>query len=237
MSWRCSAASNSGLVENLYRSNLITTTRVRDAMASVDRAHFAPHMPYKDAPIALGCGTTISAPHMHAMALSALDDYLKPGAHALDIGSGSGYLVAVMAKLVGPAGRVVGVEHIKQLNDAGEQRFKNAMPDGNELINRGNVEFVCADGRLGKPGEEFDAIHVGAAINVVPDELLAQLKAPGKMFIPVGDFAQYIYEITKTESGQIVREKKFGVSYVPLTDLDEYDNSGDIIPVNFPSVS
>ena len=65
----------------------------------------------------IGYAVTISAPHMHAFALSNLEQHLQPGFSALDVGSGSGYLTACMAKMVGPQGRVTGIEHIPELVD------------------------------------------------------------------------------------------------------------------------
>jgi protein-L-isoaspartate(D-aspartate) O-methyltransferase len=64
----------------------------------------------------------------------------------------------------------------------------------------------------------FDAIHVGAAAPVVPDELVQQLAQPGRMFIPVGSFAQTVLLIDKDEQGNITEQKLFGVS-VSLVDF------------------
>lgn len=70
---------------------------------------------------------------------------------------------------------------------------------------------------------------VGAAIPVVPEPLIQILKAPGKMFIPVGGVGenQYIYEIAKDSKGKITHDQKFGVSYVPLSDAGYYYSRGD----------
>ena len=67
---------------------------VTDAMKNIDRKFYVPHgtRPYEDAPQGIGHNVTISAPHMHAMCLEALSAQLKPGARALDVGSGTGYL-------------------------------------------------------------------------------------------------------------------------------------------------
>jgi protein-L-isoaspartate(D-aspartate) O-methyltransferase len=62
----------------------------------------------------VGYNVTISAPHMHAHALEMLRDQLIPGARVLDVGSGSGYLTACMARLVQPGGKVIGIEHIPE---------------------------------------------------------------------------------------------------------------------------
>jgi protein-L-isoaspartate(D-aspartate) O-methyltransferase len=63
----------------------------------------------------IGQGATISAPHMHAAALEHLIDVIREDSHVLDVGSGSGYLATCFAKLIGPTGRVIGIDHIDKL--------------------------------------------------------------------------------------------------------------------------
>lgn len=111
-------------------------------MSSVDRGLFAPAHPYMDCPQPIGYGATISAPHMHAHATELLKDKLKPGSKALgnannngiriffpiyfnaDIGSGTGYLCAVFALMVGKTGKVIGVDHIPQLVNRSVENIK-----------------------------------------------------------------------------------------------------------------
>ncbi len=71
-------------------------------MLAVDRGDFCDncHSPYADRPEGIGYAATISAPHMHAAALQHLVEHLQPGARALDVGSGSGYLTIAMAHMV-----------------------------------------------------------------------------------------------------------------------------------------
>ena len=80
-------------------------------MLEVDRGNFAPNYPYANRPISIGFNVTISAPHMHAIALEYLSDYCKFGARILDVGSGSGYLTVALSKMTGDTGLVVGIEH------------------------------------------------------------------------------------------------------------------------------
>lgn len=86
--------------------------RVRNALEKVPRERFVParyrSRAYEDAPIPLGPSSTISAPHMVALQLVWAE--LRPGDRVLELGSGSGYLLALLSELVGPTGRVVGVE-------------------------------------------------------------------------------------------------------------------------------
>lgn len=195
----------------------------------VDRAHFSPASPYEDSPQTIGYAATISAPHMHASAAESLLPYLHPTARVLDIGSGSGYLTMVLANLIGDKGRVVGIDHIQGLVDMAVKNTRKSE-DGQRWLESGKVAFVKGDGRLGwrddRPnfGDErhadgkWDAIHVGAAAKEAHPALIEQLRAPGRLFIPVGESMQYIWVIDKDAEGKVTRRKDIGVRYVPLTD-------------------
>ncbi|KAF2737930.1 protein-L-isoaspartate O-methyltransferase [Polyplosphaeria fusca] len=219
MAWRSSGATNAALIANLEQNGLIDTDRVKQAMLKVDRAHYAPSMPYDDSPQPIGHRATISAPHMHANACKSLLEYLSPGSRVLDIGSGSGYLTAVLANLVGPTGSVIGVDHIQPLVTLAETNMRKSE-DGRRMLDSGQVRFIKADGRKGwKEGAPYDAIHVGAAAAEHHEELTEQLKAPGRLFVPVAEgWAQHIYVVEKDADGKVHKEKLYGVQYVPLTD-------------------
>jgi protein-L-isoaspartate(D-aspartate) O-methyltransferase len=156
---------------------------------------------------------------MHASAAEHLLPLLTPGARVLDIGSGSGYLTAVFAALVGPAGRVVGIDHIQPLVELARANFA-ASATGRQMLDSGQVTFVKGDGRKGwEQDAPYDAIHVGAAAAEHHAELTAQLKAPGRLFVPVKeDGQQWVFVVDKKSDGSVVRERLFGVQYVPLTD-------------------
>lgn len=81
---------NKAMVEHLQHYGVITSKKVSEVMETIDRACFVPDgsPPYVDSPMAIGYNATISAPHMHATCLQLLEENLKPGMHALDIGSG-----------------------------------------------------------------------------------------------------------------------------------------------------
>jgi protein-L-isoaspartate(D-aspartate) O-methyltransferase len=194
MAWRCTGATNAELIHNLFREGLISSPRVRDAMLAVDRAHYCPRRTtaYVDAPQPIGYSATISAPHMHASAAESLLPLLPERSErplrVLDVGSGSGYLTHVLAGLVGERGRVVGVEHIKELRDMGEENMARSET-GRELLRSKKVMFVVGDGRKGWVDEEdeqegvepgWDAIHVGAAAKTIHEELVRQLRRPGR---------------------------------------------------------
>ncbi|XP_042496509.1 protein-L-isoaspartate O-methyltransferase-like isoform X3 [Macadamia integrifolia] len=114
---RDSIDKNKGLIEHLRQYGVIRSNKVAEVMETIDRGLFVPDgIPaYVDTPMQIGYNATISAPHMHAMCLELLENNLQPGMHALDVGSGTGFLTACFAMMVGPQGRAVGVEHIPEL--------------------------------------------------------------------------------------------------------------------------
>ncbi|CCF52425.1 hypothetical protein NDA11_002012 [Ustilago hordei] len=227
MAWRCSGATNAELISNMRNSSLITSSRVSEAMSLVDRANYVrtPSLAYQDSPQRIGYGATISAPHMHAHAAENLLPFLRPDCKVLDVGSGSGYTLAIFHHLTTctGAGKVLGIDHIQGLVD---QANSNLAKDGlGEAMEEGKVVNLCGDGRKGMESEApFDAIHVGAAAPGIPEALLEQLKAPGRMFIPVeeqdGSGKQNIYQVDKGEDGEVRKKKICGVMYVPLTDAE-----------------
>lgn len=156
---------------------------------------------------------------MHASACESLLPFLKPGANVLDIGSGSGYLTAVLANLVGPSGTVIGIDHIQPLVALAQSNMHKSEA-GRQMLDSGQVRFVKGDGRKGWPdGAPYDAIHVGAAAAEHHEALEAQLKTPGRMFVPVEEgWMQHIYVVDKKEDGSVEKKKLYGVQYVPLTD-------------------
>jgi len=226
MAWRCSASSNAGLIANLKSARLISSKRVEQAMLGVDRGCFTSFNPYEDSPQTIGYGATISAPHMHAEMLELLEPFLKPGNRALDVGSGSGYLAACMARMVaegGAPGKVVGVEHVAELVQNSIQSVKRVDPD---LLSSGVLQLNVGDGRKGWEAEApYHAIHVGAASpEDIPKALLDQLAPGGRMVIPVGPQRgdQYLVQVDKDMSNQISTKTLLGVRFVPLTSREAY---------------
>ncbi|KAI8075067.1 protein-L-isoaspartate O-methyltransferase [Gongronella butleri] len=189
-------------------------------MEAVDRGDYCRFAPYQDSPQSIGFGVTISAPHMHGYALDYLAEYLQPGMTALDVGSGSGYLTACMAELVGPNGKAVGIDHIEELVAQSKLNVEKSHPDW--CKEDGRVVLVTGDGRLGYPAlAPYDCIHVGAASSKKPTELIEQLKKPGRLFVPVGTFEQHIMLYDKRADGTVEEKRIMGVQYVPLTDASK----------------
>ncbi|KAG7095481.1 hypothetical protein E1B28_006220 [Marasmius oreades] len=219
MAWLCTGKTNSELISNLAMNRIFSSQLVASAMNKVDRGNYVLRKTeaYEDSPQVIGYGATISAPHMHAYASEHLLPYLRPGSKVLDVGSGSGYLVAVLHHLVSPGGKVVGVEHVDELVEWSKENLRSDGL-GNELELK-NIQIIAGDGREGYVSEgPYDAIHVGAAAPTVPQALVDQLASPGRLFIPVGTSLQNILHVDKDAEGNISQTEVMSVRYVPLTD-------------------
>ncbi|XP_068632311.1 protein-L-isoaspartate(D-aspartate) O-methyltransferase isoform X2 [Battus philenor] len=169
MAWRSHGVNNADMVRNLRANGIIKTAAVENAMIAVDRKSYCPYAPYQDSPQSIGYSATISAPHMHAHALERLHKQLVPGEKALDVGSGSGYLTACMAIMLGENGSVVGIDHIPELVQLATKNIKNGNPD---LLKSGRIKLIVGDGRLGYSDDApYNAIHVGAAAPTLPQAM------------------------------------------------------------------
>lgn len=194
------------LIEGLRQHNI--SERVLAAMERIPRHLFVPDNEqtnaYADYPLPIGCGQTISAPHMVAIMCDLLD--IKDGMKVLEIGAGSGYHAAVMAELAGN-GHVYTVERIEALALSARDNLKKAGIT--------NATVIVEDGTMGLPQfAPYDRISVAAASPEILDTLTDQLKTGGKLVIPVGRLYQELYLVTKTDG--IIKEAKGGVIFVPL---------------------
>jgi protein-L-isoaspartate(D-aspartate) O-methyltransferase len=169
---------------------------------------------------------------MHAAALELLEDKLVPGAAALDVGSGSGYLAAAMALLVAPGGTVLGVDKHAALVDRSRAAVDAALPAdvaARVTLRAANALAEGEDAGGGGLGGPYDAIHVGAAADHMPPGLVAALAPGGRLVIPVGpDITgrgapfgggdQVLKVVEKSADGRSVSEEAvMGVRFVPLT--------------------
>ncbi len=185
--------------------------RVLDAMASVPRHEFVPPSlvgaAYRNRPLPIGHGQTISQPYIVAIMTDLLD--LEPGQRVLEIGTGSGYQAAVLAEF---GALVWSIEIIPELAEQAAERLPRLGYD--------RVETRTGDGYHGWPdAAPFDAIIVTAAASHVPPPLLQQLKPGARMIIPVGSpfSTQQLLLVTRNEDDQVRTRQVLPVSFVPLT--------------------
>ncbi|XP_039054175.1 protein-L-isoaspartate O-methyltransferase 1-like isoform X1 [Hibiscus syriacus] len=212
---------NKQMVEQLQQYGVFSSKKVAEVMETVDRALFVPDgtPAYADSPMAIGYRATISAPHMHATCLQLLEQNLQPGMRALDVGSGTGYLTACFAIMVGSQGRAIGVEHIPELVASSIKNIERSAAA--QLLKEGCLQVHVGDGREGWPEHApYDAIHVGAAAPEIPQPLIDQLKPGGRMVIPVGKIFQDLNVVDKNLDGSVCIRSETAVRYVPLTSRD-----------------
>lgn len=156
----------------------ITDARVLEAFRRVPRHAFIPEVSiveaYADHPVPIGQGQTISQPYMVALMTQLLR--VQPHHRVLEIGAGSGYQTAILARL---CQRVLAVERIAELSERGKRTL--------EELGVTHVEWVTTDGTLGHPAEApYDGILVAAGAPSIPRPLLEQLAEGGHLVIPVG---------------------------------------------------
>jgi protein-L-isoaspartate(D-aspartate) O-methyltransferase len=187
----------------------VTDARVLAAMTRVPRHEFIPadqrSSAYVDGPLPIGHGQTISQPFVVAFMTACLDP--KPGDRVLEVGTGSGYQAAVLSGLVA---EVYSIEVVEPL-------ARRARADLTRLGYR-NVTVRAGDGYLGWPeAAPFDAIIVTCAPDQVPQALVQQLKAGGRMIVPVGPQhgVQDLILLRKTPKG-METQAVMPVRFVPM---------------------
>lgn len=182
----------------------------------VPRHRFVPtgvrHRAYEDSPLPIGSGQTISQPMIHARYLELL--HLGGNEKILEIGTGSGYQTALLARM---AAQVFSVERIAPLLD----RARDVLGE----IGVRNVSFLLGDGTLGwRQYAPFDAILVGAAAPSVPPAYTEQLAEGGRLLIPLGDREEQILTVI-TRRGDALEQVEAGpVRFVPLLGKDSWES-------------
>ncbi len=201
------------MVEKQIKRRGVTEPGVLGAMIEVRRHLFVPdslrQQAYVDSPLSIGSGQTISQPYIVALMTSLLE--LEKGDRVLEIGTGSGYQAAVLARLVD---EVYTIEIRETLGKRAEQTLAD--------LGYENVHVRIGDGYKGWPEKApFDGIIVTAAPERIPQPLLEQLKVGGRLVIPVGAFFQDLLVITRTVDG-FEERKKAPVRFVPM--IGEVEN-------------
>ncbi|HET9499771.1 MAG TPA: class I SAM-dependent methyltransferase [Marmoricola sp.] len=154
---------------------------VRAAFDAVRRERYLPpparSRAGSDAPVAIGHGQTNSQPRTVEAMLRLLE--VRPGQHVLDLGAGSGWTTALLARLVGPEGCVHGVEIVGALVRFGSDNLRRDAVANADLVH-------AQPGVLGDPEQSpYDRILVSAEAREIPEALLGQLADPGRMVLPV----------------------------------------------------
>ena len=194
-----------------YTGRSELSDKVMDAMGAVAREEFVlpeyRHLAYRNTPLPIEAGQTISQPLIVALMTELLDP--QPGDVILEVGTGSGYQAAVLAKLVK---HVYSVEIVEELATSAAAVLQRLGYD--------NVTVRAGDGYAGWPHHApFDGIVVTAAAEHLPPPLLQQLKPGGKLVIPVGEEHGYqeLLVVEVDQTGKITRQSVLPVRFVPLT--------------------
>jgi len=207
-----SAAWDSILRQQMVNAQLrgrgVADERVLGAMSRVPRHEFAPEQfrdqAYEDHPLPIGEGQTISQPYIVALMLEALE--LSPDDKVLEVGTGSGYVTALLAEM---AAEVISIERHGSLANSARALLA--------AMGYRNVRVIEGDGTRGFPeAAPYDGIVVSAAALETPPALISQLAEGGQMIIPVGsDDAQQL-RLIRMEYGQPKVEFRELCRFVPL---------------------
>jgi protein-L-isoaspartate(D-aspartate) O-methyltransferase len=201
-------AARHGMVRSQIRSRGVTDWRVLGALAGVPRHLFVPstlaHAAYDDAPLPIGQGQTISQPYIVALMTAALAP--RRTHRVLEIGTGSGYQTAVLARIVR---EVHTVERLASLADDAAAR----------LARLGHTNVVChvGDGSAGWPDAgPYDGILVTAAAPAIPQPLIDQLAPGGRLVVPVGDLGWQTLTVVERAADGLRTWTEGDCRFVPL---------------------
>ena len=198
------------MVERDLRGRGIKDGRVLAVMSSIPRHLFVPEglrsSAYEDRPLPIGEGQTISQPYIVAFMTELLE--LRGAEKVLEIGTGSGYQTAVLARL---ATEVFSIEILPTLSERAKEILKQ--------IGFTNIRLKVGDGFFGwEERGPFDAILVTASAPKIPEPLWRQLREGGRLVMPIGEEgqSQRLVRVRKVAGRQAV-EDITGVIFVPLT--------------------
>lgn len=223
--------SHTQLINELIQGGWLKTPRIIEAFKEIRREDFIPedlkNLAYLNEALPIGYGQTISQPLVVAFMLEKLEP--KEGEKVLDIGSGSGWTTALLAYIVSKEprtknqepnknqeprsndhkGKVIAIEVVPELVEFG----KNNVAKYN-YIEKGIVQFVCADGTKGYPKEApYDKILCSASAKTLPEAWKRQLKIGGKIVTPIGTS---IWVFEKVKEDEFLSQEFPGFVFVPL---------------------
>jgi protein-L-isoaspartate(D-aspartate) O-methyltransferase len=203
------------MVERQLRRRGIADEGVLRAMGEVPREEFVPEemrrSAYNDSALPIGYEQTISQPWVVAAICQAL--HLRGGENVLEIGTGSGYSAAILARL---ASRVVSLERVPELAEGARRSLDRLGID--------NVEVVVGDGSRGYPQEApYDAIAVHAATPEAPHSLLAELAPDGKLVVPIATGSADLLTAFVREDGNLHQETIGPCRFVPLIGAEGFN--------------
>jgi protein-L-isoaspartate(D-aspartate) O-methyltransferase len=196
------------MVEYQIAGRGVQDQRVLDAMREIPRHLFIPQeyreSAYQDRPLPIGKGQTISQPYIVAVMTELLG--IRPGDSVLEVGTGSGYQAAILARL---AGVVVTIERLPEIAETAGNILRSLAIS--------NVKIIVGDGTEGYvPDAPYNGIIVTAATPDIPSPLVEQLADGGRLVAPVGSRdLQQLIRLTRN-GDQITRESYGGVVFVPL---------------------
>jgi protein-L-isoaspartate(D-aspartate) O-methyltransferase len=196
------------MVNGQLRSRGIRDQRVLEAMAEIPRERFVgpthQHEAYADHPVPIAAGQTISQPYVVALMTQELD--VRSHHRVLDVGAGSGYQTAILARL---AGEVFAIERIAELTRSASAVLATLGVD--------NVTLTTGDGTLGWPEHApYDRILCGAAAPEVPPAWADQLAEGGRIVTPVGGHDWQMLVAVDKRGGKTTRRDLCGVRFVRL---------------------
>jgi protein-L-isoaspartate(D-aspartate) O-methyltransferase len=213
------AADRAKMVRNQIEARGVHDPRVLAAMRAVPRHRFVPAYQiasaYRDSPLPIGEGQTISQPYIVALMSEMLE--LTGDEKVLEIGTGSGYQAAILGQL---AAEVISVERFESLAQEARARLQE--------LGYHNVRVDVGDGSLGWPPDApYDAIIVTAASPELPPPLEDQLAEGGRLVAPVGPrWTQHLVRVRRRK-GKLHREKTIGVAFVPLIGTHGWQQRGE----------
>jgi len=196
------------MVQLQLRNRGLGDSRVLEAMARVPREQFVPasyrSQAYEDRPLPIAEGQTISQPYIVALMLEAVQ--LRATDKVLEIGTGSGYVTALLAEL---GSFVFSMERHADLADSARKRLSD--------LGYQNLTVLTGDGSSGLASESpFDVILVSAAAREIPAQLITQLAEGGRMIIPVGtNDTQQLQFVRKLDGKAVIASREL-VRFVPL---------------------